>query len=54
MTRASSRVTNEVEIRLIGLRRSGNHAIVDWLTAQHRRGRLPLSPVGAVCGIVWV
>lgn len=38
MTTACPRVTNEVEIRLIGLQRSGNHAIAQWLTAQHGRG----------------
>ena len=31
----STEVINEKEIRLVGLRRTGNHAIIVWIRAQH-------------------
>ena len=27
--------TNEIEIRVLGLQRSGNHALITWITAQY-------------------
>ena len=30
-----SQIVNEKEIRVIGLRRSGNHAIINWIRKQH-------------------
>lgn len=38
MSSAPSPVTNDVEIRLLGLQRSGNHAIAEWLAAQYAPG----------------
>lgn len=38
--RESSMARNTIEIRVAGLQRSGNHAIIDWMIEQHRGKRI--------------